>query len=82
MWSVQTTPKDGPYAITGAPRIAGGKVVIGNAGSEYAVRGFVSAYDAKTGALAWKTYMVPGDPSKPFEPEALRRAAATWSGQW
>ena len=81
-WSVQTTPKDGPYAITGAPRIAAGRVLIGNAGSEYAVRGFVSAYDAGTGALAWKTFMVPGDPSKPFESEALKRAAATWSGQW
>src|SRR6476661_3155021 len=65
VWSVQTTPKDGPYAITGAPRIAGGKVIIGNAGSEYAVRGYVSAYDAGTGALAWRSYMVPGDPSKP-----------------
>jgi len=64
---VQTTPEGGPYAITGAPRIARGRVVIGNAGSEYAVRGFVSAYDAETGALAWKTYLVPGDPSKPFE---------------
>jgi quinohemoprotein ethanol dehydrogenase len=82
VWSVQTTPKDGPYAITGAPRIAAGKVVIGNAGSEYAVRGFLSAYDAGTGALAWRTYLVPGDPSKPFEQEALRRAAKTWSGQW
>jgi quinohemoprotein ethanol dehydrogenase len=82
VWSVQTTPKEGPYAITGAPRIAGGKVVIGNAGSEYAVRGFLSAYDAATGTLAWKTYLVPGDPSKPFEQEALRRAAATWSGRW
>jgi quinohemoprotein ethanol dehydrogenase len=82
VWSVQTTPKDGPYAITGAPRIAAGKVVIGNAGSEYAVRGFLSAYDAGTGALAWRTYLVPGDPSKPFEQEALRRAATTWSGQW
>jgi quinohemoprotein ethanol dehydrogenase len=53
-----------------------------NAGSEYAVRGFLSAYDASTGRLAWKTYLVPGDPSKPFEQEALRSAAATWSGQW
>jgi quinohemoprotein ethanol dehydrogenase len=82
VWTVQTTPKGGPYAITGAPRVAGGKVVIGNAGSEYAVRGFLAAYDAGTGALAWRTYMVPGDPSKPFEQEALRRAAATWSGRW
>jgi len=82
VWEAQTTPKDGPYAITGAPRIAKGRVIIGNAGSEYAVRGYVSAYDAETGNLAWKTYTVPGDPSKPFESEAMRRAAGTWSGEW
>ena len=82
VWDVQTTPKDGPYAITGAPRIAKGRVIIGNAGAEYAVRGYVSAYDAETGNLAWKTYTVPGDPSMPFESEAMRRAATTWSGQW
>jgi len=81
-WQEQTTPKDGPYAITGAPRIAKGLVVIGNAGSEYAVRGYLSAYDAETGKLAWKTYTVPGDPSQPGESEALRKAASTWSGDW
>ena len=81
-WQAQTTPKDGPYAITGAPRIAKGRVLIGNAGSEYAVRGYVSAYDADTGNLAWRTYTVPGDPSQPGESEALRRAATTWSGEW
>ncbi len=82
VWDVQTTPKDGPYAITGAPRIAKGRVLIGNAGSEYVVRGFLSAYDADTGNLAWRTYSVPGDPSKPFESQAMRTAAATWSGEW
>lgn len=82
VWDAQTTPKDGPYAITGAPRIAKGRVIIGNAGSEYPVRGYVSAYDAETGKLVWRTYTVPGDPSKPFESEAMRRAAATWSGEW
>jgi quinohemoprotein ethanol dehydrogenase len=81
-WEVQTTPKDRPYAITGAPRIAKGRVIIGNAGSEYAVRGYVSAYDAETGNLVWRAYTVPGDPSKPFESEAMRAAAATWSGEW
>ncbi len=45
--------KDGPYAITGAPRIAKGRVLIGNAGSEYIVRGFLSAGDADTGNLVW-----------------------------
>lgn len=82
VWTVQTTPKEGPYPITGAPRIAKGRVVIGNAGSEYAVRGYVTAYDAETGGLAWRTYLVPGDPSLPFESKALRKAAATWSGEW
>src|SRR5579883_887165 len=75
IWQTQTTPKDGPYAITGAPRIAKGRVIIGNAGSEYAVRGFISAYDADTGKLAWKTYTVPGDPSQGFESDAMKRAA-------
>ncbi|HKV04792.1 MAG TPA: PQQ-dependent dehydrogenase, methanol/ethanol family [Candidatus Acidoferrales bacterium] len=82
VWQVQTTPKDGPYAITAAPRIANGRVLIGNTGSEYAVRGYVSAYDAETGKLDWRTYTVPGDPSQPGESEPLRRAASTWDGEW
>jgi quinohemoprotein ethanol dehydrogenase len=82
VWDVQTTPKDSSYAITAAPRIAKGRVLIGNAGAEYPVRGYVSAYNADTGDLAWRTYTVPGDPSKPFESDALKRAAATWSGEW
>jgi quinohemoprotein ethanol dehydrogenase len=81
-WDVQTTPRDQSYAITQAPRIAKGRVLIGNAGAEYPVRGFVSAYDADTGNLAWRTYTVPGDLSKPFESDALKRAAATWSGEF
>jgi len=60
------------------PRIAKGKVVVGVAGAEFPVRGFFAAYDAKTGAFAWKDYTVPGDPSKPFESEAMRKASATW----
>ena len=82
VWQAQTTPKDSPYAITGAPRIARGMVLIGNAGSEYAVRGYVSAYDAETGKLIWRSYTVPGDPSKPFESDAMRAASSTWSGEW
>ena len=63
-----------PYTITGAPRIAKGKIIIGNGGAEYGVRGYVSAYDAETGKLAWRFYTVPGDPSKPQENKALERA--------
>jgi quinohemoprotein ethanol dehydrogenase len=82
VWSVQTTPVDEPYTITGAPRVVDGKVIIGNGGAEYGVRGFVSAYDALSGALVWRFYTVPGDPSRPFESEALANAAETWNGQW
>ena len=42
-WEVQTTPPDEWYTITGAPRVIKGKVMIGNGGAEYAVRGFLSA---------------------------------------
>jgi PQQ-dependent dehydrogenase (methanol/ethanol family) len=80
VWSVQTTDTSKYYTITGVPRIADGKVFIGNAGSEIGVRGYVSAYDAKNGKLLWRFYTIPGDPSQPYENDAMRRAAATWTG--
>jgi PQQ-dependent dehydrogenase (methanol/ethanol family) len=70
------------YTITMAPRIAKGKVIVGVSGAEYPVRGFFSAFDANTGAFAWRFYTIPGDPSKPFESPALKKAAETWSGDW
>ena len=81
-WEVSTIDSAKPYAITSAPRIAGGKVIIGNAGAEYGVRGYISAFDAETGKVAWRFYTVPGDPSKGFESKAMEAAAKTWSGQW
>jgi PQQ-dependent dehydrogenase (methanol/ethanol family) len=81
-WEVQTTDPNLPFSITGAPRIFNDKVVIGNAGSEFGVRGYVNAYDTETGEMVWRFYIVPGDPSKPFESEAMEMAAATWTGEW
>jgi len=69
-------------SITGAPRIAQGRVVIGNGGAEFNARGYVSGYDAKTGDLDWRFFTVPGDPAKPFENPALEEAAKTWTGEW
>lgn len=80
VWSQQTTDPAKPYSITGAPRVVKGKVIIGNGGAEYGVRGFVSAYDAVSGKLAWRFYTVPGDPSLPYEHPELREAARTWQG--
>jgi PQQ-dependent dehydrogenase (methanol/ethanol family) len=82
VWTAQTTDPDKSYSITGAPRVIKGKVIIGNGGAEYATRGYVSAYDAATGALAWRFYLVPGDPAKGFENPAMAMAAKTWSGEW
>jgi quinohemoprotein ethanol dehydrogenase len=69
------------YSITGAPCVAKGLVIIGNAGGEFGVRGYVSAYDAETGKMVWRCYTVPGNPSRGFESKALERAAKTWNGQ-
>ncbi len=66
------------YTITGAPRVFKGKVVIGNGGAEMGVRGYITAYDAETGAQKWRWFVVPGDPSKPFEDESMAKAAKTW----
>jgi len=66
------------YTITGAPRVVKGNVVIGNGGAEYGVRGYVTAYDAETGAQRWRWFVVPGDPSKPYEDESMKKAAKTW----
>ncbi len=79
-WEVVTVDQGLAYTITGAPRIVEGKVIIGNGGAEFGVRGYVSAYDPDSGERVWRTYTVPGDPSQPFESAALERAAGTWKG--
>jgi len=82
LWDVQTTDRDKPYTITGAPRIVGDKVVIGNGGAELGVRGYVSAYDIATGKMIWRFYTVPGNPADGFENDAMKMAARTWNGEW
>ena len=82
VWAKKVVPNDSDYAITGAPRIAKGRILIGAAGGEYKARGYLAAYDAETGAEVWKFYTVPGDPAKGFESKAQEDAAKTWSGDW
>jgi quinohemoprotein ethanol dehydrogenase len=79
VWESRVAYSQDNYTITMAPRIAKGKVIVGVSGSEYPVRGFFAAFDAKTGHFAWKFYTVPGDPSKPFENAAMKNASQTWS---
>jgi quinohemoprotein ethanol dehydrogenase len=87
LWDVVTVDQSLPYTITGAPRVVKGKVLIGNGGAEFGVRGYVSAYDAGTGELAWRFYTVPGNPADGPDGAAsdsvlAELARPTWSGKW
>ena len=87
IWRTQTNPDPvQPISITGAPRVTkDGLVVIGNGGGDLGARGFMNAFDANTGKLVWRFYIVPGDPSKPdgaASDSIMEMAAKTWHGEW
>ena len=88
LWSTQTVDRSKPYTVTGAPRVIKNMVLIGNGGAELGVRGYVTAYDVRTGAKIWRFYTVP-NPDKQSDGEvsdsALQKIAnQTWgdSGRW
>lgn len=68
------------YTVTGAPRVVKGKVLIGNGGAEFGVRGYLTAYDAETGKQVWRFFTVPGNPALPPEGKAMKLARKTWFG--
>ncbi len=82
VWEKQITDREGWHSITGAPRIADGRIFIGEAGSEYHQRGYMAAYDANNGDELWRWWAVPGDPALGFEQPELEMAAKTWNGEW
>jgi quinohemoprotein ethanol dehydrogenase len=86
IWSVVTVDQNKSYTITGAPRVVRGKVFIGNGGAEYGLRGYVSAYSAKTGKLLWRFYTVPGDPAAgpdhAASDDVLEKARSSWFGEY
>jgi len=88
LWTTRTFGDDFTYAITGAPRVFGDKVVIGQSGGDFGVRGFVSAYSAETGEKLWKFFLTPNDPARGLDGEAsdpvMDWVRATWSedGLW
>jgi quinohemoprotein ethanol dehydrogenase len=88
VWSAKTLDREGRYAVTGAPRVFNGIVVIGNAGGDANARGYVTALDANTGKRLWRFYTVPGNPDAPdgeVSDKPLRDIAdPTWkgNGEW
>jgi len=59
LWESEIADPDKGYSETMAPTVVDGKVLIGTNGGEYGIRGFVKAYDAKTGQLLWTFYTIP-----------------------
>ncbi|MCG2841125.1 PQQ-dependent dehydrogenase, methanol/ethanol family [Sandaracinobacter sp. RS1-74] len=83
LWSVETLDEAPAGYITGPPWVAGDNVVIGFGGADYApIRGYVTAYNVKTGKKAWRFHIVPGNPADGFENKAMEMAAKTWTGEW
>jgi PQQ-dependent dehydrogenase (methanol/ethanol family) len=87
LWSKVTVDQSKPYTITGAPRVVKGKVLIGNGGAEYGVRGYLSAYDAADGDMVWRFYTTPNPTGAPdgaaSDAVMAKTAAATWGdGAW
>jgi len=70
-WSTVVADNSVGYAMTGAPLAIDGKVIVGVAGAEAGIRGFLDAYDSATGERLWRRYTVPA----PGEP-----GSETWEG--
>jgi quinohemoprotein ethanol dehydrogenase len=87
-WEKVTVDQAKPYTITGAPRVVKGRVIIGNGGAELGVRGYVTAYDAKTGEQAWRFYTTPNPGKQPDNAASdkvwAEKGNATWDdkGEW
>ena len=81
-WSVVTVDTSQNYTITQAPIAIDGKVIIGNSGAEMGVRGYITAYDARTGEQLWRFFTVPDNPANGPQPEYLEKAVETWTGEW
>jgi alcohol dehydrogenase (cytochrome c) len=71
LWNTEVAKAASGYAITHAPLVIKDKVIVGTAGGEFGIRGFIAAYNVRTGKEMWRFYTIPG----PGEP-----GHETWAG--
>ena len=64
IWNTEVANTKSGYSLTLAPLVVKDNVIVGVGGGEYGIRGFVAAYDVKTGKEAWRFYTIPG-PGEP-----------------
>jgi alcohol dehydrogenase (cytochrome c) len=74
VWQAEVVDWKQGYSITGAPLVVKDMVLTGVAGGEFGVRGFVKAFDARTGRPRWTAYVIPG----PGEPGNETWPGDTW----
>ena len=74
VWNREVADHRGGYSKTAAPLVVKDRVVTGIAGGEFGIRGFLDAYDARTGEREWRTYTIPG----PDHPDNLTWAGDSW----
>jgi len=81
-WTKTVCDNDKGYAISDSPYVGGGKVYVGNSGSESKEnnRGYVAAYDPASGDEIWRFYITPSHIAEENDTPALKMAAKTWSG--
>jgi len=82
LWSAETVQRDDMRYVTGAPRTFKDMVIIGQGGGDTGQRGYVTAYDQKTGKQRWRFYTVPGSPAENAGDPAMEMAAKTWTGEY
>lgn len=71
VWNVEIDKYTDGYSATLAPLIVKDKIIVGIAGGEYGIRGYIDAYDVKTGERKWRRYTIPGEGEPGVE---------TWAG--
>src|SRR5947207_2346592 len=72
LWNTRVANASAGYAMTVAPLVVKDKVIVGVAGGEFGIRGFIAAYDVRTGREAWRFNTIPGPGAPGHE---------TWQGQ-
>ncbi|HTU48917.1 MAG TPA: PQQ-binding-like beta-propeller repeat protein, partial [Bryobacteraceae bacterium] len=63
-WKVHVDDNGVGYAMTGAPRVLDGKIIVGVSGGDVGIRGYIDAYDAKSGKRLWRCFTIPA-PGEP-----------------
>jgi alcohol dehydrogenase (cytochrome c) len=71
-WQTQIDDPTAGYSQTAAPLVADGKLIVGTAGAEYGIRGYLKAFNPQDGKLLWTWYTIP----------APGEAPNGWWGQW